>query len=84
MFLYVSVATINWAICVHNVTRKAYIAEIQNKIENNQYHTEIRNTIKNVVNYNRSSLAAIDIQNKFMDYFKSENGSVYWQDKYLV
>lgn len=41
--------TITRAICVlHNVslTREANIAEIQNEIENNQEHTEIRNSIK--------------------------------------
>lgn len=62
------------------MTRERNIAEI----ENNQDHTGISNKINNVVNYNRSSLVAMEIRNKFMDYFYSENGSIYWQNKYLV
>jgi len=31
----------------------------------------------------RSSIAIVQ-RNKFMDFFNSENGSVPWQDRYLV
>lgn len=29
-------------------------------------------------------MAAIGQRNKFMDFFNTENGSVPWQDRYLV
>lgn len=74
------------AICVlHNLimTREVNLTEIHNEIENHHNQIEIRNEA-NIVHHNRSSVAAIEQRNKFMDFFNSENGSVPWQDRYLV
>jgi len=74
------------AICVlHNLimTREVNLAQVHNEIENNHYQLEIRNEA-NIVHYNRSSVTAIQQRNKCMDFFNTENGSVSWQDRYLV
>lgn len=74
------------AICVlHDLimTREVNLTEIHNEIENHHNQIEIRNEA-NIVHHNRSSIAAIEQLNKFMDFFNSENVSVPWQDGYLV
>jgi len=65
------------------MTREVNLAEIHNEIENNHNQIEIRNEA-NIVHHNRSSIAAIEQRNKFMDFFNSENGSAPCQDRYLV
>jgi len=64
------------AICVlHNLimTKEVNLTEIHNEIENHHNQIEIRNE-SNIVHHNRSSIAAIEQRNKFMDFFNSENG----------
>jgi len=75
------------AICVlHNLilTREQHSIEIQEFINSQESNELIEQDISRITYCNRSSTAAISLRNKFTEYFNSNEGSVSWQNKYIV
>jgi hypothetical protein len=75
------------AICVlHNLilTREQHSIEIQEFINSQEPNELIEQDISRITYCNRSSTAAISLRNKFTEYFNSNEGSVSWQNKYIV